>query len=261
MGNEGAQARQGDPQVIQQEGADLLSNKGQAELTGQYQKAVQNHQLLSDLLTKVGYQTTSRPITNLKNPDTTIKKVVEKRVDEDSNYDLNDVGDISRGRLVFADEKALRTGLNTLKSEAKRDGIRVVKEQDMFTNPDSEAQKSGYKGYHVDLEMPNGQHVEVQLHTVNSYASAMLTHAIYQSYGDNPPKTAAAESKAVADHVMRMNPQQAKELGRQLEGASAPAAVEAQQKAMQVAMGQNQAPHAEPLQEIPGRYQQTANGI
>ncbi len=246
--DKGAQARQGNQVVIQQEGSDLTSPKGKQEMTGAYQKAYFNNQSLNNLLSTVATRTGARAINGMKNPNTTIKKVVEKRVDDPSQpYGLNDVGDISRGRLVFQNQQALKKGLDTLKSEAKDAGIKVVKEQNMFTNPDKEAKETGYKGYHVDLEMPNGQHTEVQLHTINSYASAMLTHAIHESYGDNVPKNAASESRTAADHVMRMDPFQAQQLADQLDHAAAPAVAEAQRKAIQVAMGQRNVQHAEPL--------------
>lgn len=201
-----------------------------ANLNVVYKKAAQNRPALDGLLNKVGQRSGGRVISNYKNPTTTIAKVQEKQQEDPKrDYTLNDVNDVARGRLVYNSLDAMRKGIGTFKQEAKQSGVVIAKQQDFFNKPEG-----GYRGYHIDIAFPNGQHSEVQFHTPQSYANAMATHAVHAEYGDNPPDNLEDQTKKTGNLIMKLPNKVSDDISTANEIKNAPMMAQAQQQAQNV---------------------------
>lgn len=216
-----------------------------------YKKAAINKTGLDLLLAKVAQRTHAKVITNFKNPDTTVDKVERKNEAKPSRkYGLEDVNDVARGRLVYQSIDALHKGVEALKGMVKRTPLKIAKTEDFFKNPED----GGYRGYHVDLEFPNKQVVEIQLHTPQSYAATLVTHPEHESYGENLPEDVEKSKKNVSDQIMKLPTKEAEKLSAEQEQQTLPAMIQAQLKAGQQIQspleGQPQQPQ---MPQIPNR--------
>ncbi len=195
-----------------------------------YKKAAQNAPVLGTLLQKVAQRTGAKPISNYKNPITALGKVEEKQEESPSrHYTIQDVNDIARGRLVYNSYDALKKGIESFKASAKQSGLKIAKEQNFFTKPED-----GYRGYHVDVSFPNGQHSEVQFHTQQSYANTLATHKSHEMYGDKPPAPVSQENEKIGDQVMQLPNREAAKISQSVEAENAPQMQQAQQMAKAV---------------------------
>ena len=204
-----------------------------------YKKAFDNKPLLDSILLEVSKATGAKAISNLKDPKTTLKKVGEKQEESpDRHYTLDDVNDVARGRLVYGTLKEMYRGVQALKTDLeRRDQVQVVKTDDFFKHPED-----GYTGYHIDLMFPNGQHSEIQLHTVNSYAATLATHPIH-ARADHEQMTDQdkAKNQAINDRINKLNPNQAAQIALLLDAKNQPAQAKAQLSALQTGLQGQQA--------------------
>lgn len=195
-----------------------------------YGRAADNAPLLDALLKITAIESRARPISNFKNPQTMVNKVDEKnQEDPKRNYQLEDVNDVVRGRLVYGTMDALRKGITDFKQNLKGSGASVVKTEDFFKKPED-----GYEGFHIDLRFPNNLHAEVQFHTEQSYSASMATHGIHAQFGDMPPKQLQQKTLETNQKILSMNPAQAKVISQQKEAETAPAQHAAQQAALRM---------------------------
>ncbi len=198
-----------------------------------YRKALQNKPELDHLLLTVANQTGAKPISNLKDPQTALKKVETKNEEDPKrNYKLDDVNDIARGRLVYGTKNEMKQGIKIFEKDIKGTDMKIVKKQDFFDNPED-----GYKGYHIDVEFPNGQHSEIQFHTVNSYAATLATHQAHAQFdhGEMPEDIRKTTVKA-NDAINKLNPRVAAEVAQMLEQKNAPIQAQSQVAALHTAM-------------------------
>lgn len=211
--------------------ADTLTNALNNNVSIVYKKAAVNKPVLDGLLNRVAQKSSARPITNFKNPQTAVKKVDEKNEEDPKRgYELQDVNDIARGRLVYNSLDAMRKGVQTLKDQLKQTpGVTIAKEQDFFQHPEG-----GYRGYHVDLAFPNGQHSEIQLHTPQSLANSLATHQMHAQYGDEPPANIEDQKEEVGNQMMKLPNDVSNQISQTVEAQNAPQMQQAQQAAQQV---------------------------
>ena len=213
-----------------------ISPIAQEKLKGMYGKAAENAPLLDSLLKLTAVESRARPISNFKNPQTAVNKVDEKnREDPKRNYQLEDINDVVRGRLVYGSMDALKTGITYFKNNLRNSGITVVKTDDYFKHP-----QDGYEGYHIDIKFPNDLHAEIQFHTENSFAASMATHNIHAQFGDMPPKQLKQKTIETNQKILSMNPAQAGVISKQKEMESAGAQQQAQRMALQMIMAAKQ---------------------
>lgn len=197
-----------------------------------YRKAITTKPSFDDVLYRVGKRTGARTITNLKNPDTAVQKADRKNYEDPGrDYKLTNLNDVVRGRLVYNSLDAMRKGVDALKDEVKEQGIKAGKPMDYFNHP-----KGGYRGYHIDLTMPNGQVAEVQLHTLQSYAATMATHATHYEYGDKVPVDVESKKEAVNKQIQQLPNKDAAKVAAIAEQENAPANARAQLKALKTAV-------------------------
>jgi hypothetical protein len=199
-----------------------------------YKKAVENKPELDTFLNHVANQTGARTITNLKNPTTAVKKVLTKQQESPGrNYTLDKVNDIARGRLIYNSLKQLRSGIATFKKDLGKTDMKIAKTDDFFDHPED-----GYEGYHIDVIFPNGQHSEIQFHTINSYAATLATHPLHEN-ADHEEMTKADKLKNedINKQTQQLDPQSAAQVAQMLEQRNAPATQQAQQAAQQTAQG------------------------
>jgi hypothetical protein len=201
------------------------------ELVKQYRMAAQNKPILDNILGSTAQATGARPITNLKNPETAVKKVFKKNEENPKrDYSLKDVNDYARGRLVYPDTQAMDKGIEVFGDMARKAGAKVTKTTDYFSKP-----ADGSKGFHVDIKFPNGQTSEVQFHTDQSYANALATHPDHAQFGDEKPAQAAARDKKTAGAINDLPNQLAQAISGQIEQQEAPAIQQGQQQAARAA--------------------------
>ena len=198
-----------------------------------YKKAVLNKPLLDALLLKVSRESNAKQITNLKNPQTAVDKVETKKEENPNRkYSLETVNDLSRGRLVYGSLDGMRNGVKIIKQAIKSSKLKIAKIDDYFTKPEG-----GYKGYHIDIKFPDGQHGEIQLHTVQTYAASLATHKTHEEYGDNPPPDAEERSEKDMDKINAMPKDKAEKLAGKIEDENEPKQTAAQIAALKMAMG------------------------
>lgn len=200
-----------------------------------YKKAFQNKPELDSFLIHVAQQTGARPISNLKNPKTAIEKVATKQKEEpDRNYTLNTVNDIARARLVYGSLRQVENGAKIIRKDIGKTNMTITKTDDFFKHPED-----GYEGYHIDVAFPNGQHSEIQLHTINSYAAALLTHSIHAE-ADHEEMTPEERQKNIDinNEVKKLQPNEAAQVAQLLEAKNAPMQAKAQISALKTGMGQ-----------------------
>lgn len=199
-----------------------------------YKKAAENKPELDAFLTHVANQTGARSITNLKNPKTAIDKVQTKQAESPGrNYTLDKVNDIARGRLVYGTLRQLRNGIATFKRDLGKTDMKIAKTDDFFEHPED-----GYEGYHVDVSFPNGQHSEIQFHTINSYAATLVTHPLHeQADHEEMTKAAKLKNEDINNEVKQLDPHSAVAIAQMLEQRNAPMTAQAQQAAQQTAQG------------------------
>ena len=199
-----------------------------------YKKAMENKPEFDAFLNHVANQTGARPISNLKNPKTAIEKVKTKNEESPNrNYTLEKVNDIARARLVYGSLKQLKNGIKAFKKDIGKTDMKITKTDDFFEHPED-----GYEGYHVDVSFPNGQHSEIQFHTIHSYAATLATHPLHEQ-ADHEEMTKADKMKNedINDEVKRLNPHDAVAVAQMLEQRNAPMTQQAQQAAQQTAQG------------------------
>lgn len=219
-----------DPQAAMQILATKKQLFQQGRLQTAYGKAVENKPILDSLIKQTASQTGGQYVTGLKSPDTAVKKVITKREeDPERNYKLEDTNDLSRARLIYPDEKSMNQAVVTFKDNLPQ-GVTIAKEDDYFKKPEG-----GYRGRHIDIVMPNGQHSEVQFHTQNTYANSMVTHTEHASFGDEKPKAVVEKDKAIAEAIQQLPPDVAQIIGKQKAIENAPSFSQGQQQAMQMA--------------------------
>lgn len=207
------------------------------KLTLVYRKAFQNKPELDAFLLHLANQSGAKPISNLKNPKTAIEKVKTKKEEEpDRHYTLDTVNDIARARLVYGSLREMRAGEKDLKRDIAKTNMKIAKTDDFFAHPED-----GYQGYHVDVVFPNGQHSEIQLHTINSYAAALATHALHAEadHEEMTPK-ARQENVDMNAQMKKLNPNQAAAVAQMYETKNAPMQRQAAISAIQTAQGNPQ---------------------
>ena len=199
-----------------------------------YRKAFENKPELDAFVSHIADTTGAKPISNLKNPKTATEKVKTKQQeDPQRDYKLEDVNDIARARLVYGSLRQLRSGIKTLKKDIGQTDMKITKTDDFFEHPED-----GYEGYHVDISFPNGQHSEIQFHTINSYAATLVTHPLHeQADHEEMTKANKLKNEDVNATVKQMNPQTAASIAQMLEQKNAPQTQQAQQAAQQTAQG------------------------
>ncbi len=200
-----------------------------------YRKAFENKPELDAYVTHIADSTGAKPISNLKNPKTAIEKVKTKQQeDPQRGYKLEDVNDIARSRLVYGSLREVRSGIKAFKKDIGQTDMKITKTDDFFDHPED-----GYEGYHVDVSFPNGQHSEVQFHTINSYAAALATHNLHAE-ADHEEMTPEERQKNVDvnEVVRKLNPNSAATVAQLIEAKNQPAQQKAQVAAIQTAGGQ-----------------------
>lgn len=211
-----------------------------------YKKAAQNAPTLGTLLQRVAERTRGRAISNFKNPQTAATKAEMKNEDTPSrHYTLNDLNDIARGRLVYSSYDAMKKGVDVFKQQANQVGIKVAKEQNFFTKPEE-----GYRGYHVDVSFPNGQHSEVQFHTPQSYANALATHDVHETFGKDTPAPIEQKTEKIGDQIMQLPNESANKVAADAEQKALPKQQQNQNEAkafIEQALNNPNAAIAEPL--------------
>jgi len=207
------------------------------KLTIVYRKAFQNKPELDSLLTKVSQATHAKAISNLKNPKTATEKVKTKQEEDPKrNYTIEKVNDIARARLVYGSLNEMRNGIKVFGKDIKGTDMKIAKVDDYFAHPED-----GYKGYHVDVSFPNGQHSEIQFHTVNSYAATLVTHPLHEK-ADHEEMTQEDKQKNINANkqIDKLNPNQAAAVAMMLEAKNAPQSQLAQVAALKQAAGGQQ---------------------
>lgn len=219
-----------------------MANQNQ-KLIVTYKKAFQNKPELDAFLTHLANQSGARPISNLKNPKTALEKVKTKQQeDPDRNYTLDTVNDIARARLVYGGLHQLRNGVKDIRKDIKQTNMKIAKVDDFFDHPED-----GYEGYHIDVVFPNGQHSEIQLHTINSYAATLVTHPLHEE-ADHEEMTDEdkQKNKDLNDQVKKLKPNEAVAVAQMLEAKNAPLQRQSQIAAIQTAQG-----NPPPMQPVP----------
>lgn len=175
-----------DANDFSQYGKAFATPEGQQALLGKIQQAANDQPQFHSILESGALDTSGRAISNIKSPTSIIGKYIQSQKDGQTDYNLDDVGDVLRGSVVMPNRKLLPQALQTVKDELNSRGWTIDKEQDFFKNPG----ENNYKGYHVDATSPNGTKTEIQFHDPDSYANARLTHDQYAAFGDEMPAPA-----------------------------------------------------------------------
>lgn len=193
-----------------EKGADLISPEGNSQVIAKTRQSAENQPQFHDALDQIAQQYAGRALSSVKDPNTMARKILEHRNGSEPEYGLQDVGDSLRGAVVVQDESQIPQTAQAIENEVRNRGWKVTNTQDFFGRPGD----TGYKGYHIDIEMPDGQKAEVQLHTPASWASARLTHPAYEQYDENLPDNVQQSVSGLQRTIDNNTPGQNDDLAR-----------------------------------------------
>lgn len=169
-------------QIMQQVASDVASPQGQKQL---FRKAVganiakqQLDAVMQVISSHLGATTTSR----VKNIETAGKKIAQKRL-QGRDYGIEDINDMLGSRLVVKNIGDINKAKKSIQTLSKAGVFDIEKEQ--------QVKQGTYGAYHYDVKFSNGTKAEIQIHTPQSEAEAVINHSLRAVHGENP------ENKAV----------------------------------------------------------------
>lgn len=177
------------PQTLQQVAPDVASPSGQQQL---FTKAVKAHvakkqldAIMQAVATHLGATTNSR----VKNIETASNKIVQKRLQGRNEYNIDSVNDMLGTRIILKNKGDFPKAKQVLEKLADAGVFTINKQQPV--------KKGSYDAYHMDVTMGNGTDAEIQLHTPQSEAEAMVNHSMRSQYGEKPndPNVEALKEK------------------------------------------------------------------
>ncbi len=171
LGEAGDVAKTGtlSPATVLEKGSDILSPEGQTSLFSKINQAKTNQPVFHNLLDSVAQLNDGRTLSNVKDPLAATQKIVENRVGGKPDYGVNNVNDFLRGSVVVNSPEQIAKAITDLKSEVQQRGYNIIGENNYFAKP-----QKGLEGYHLEIQMPDGQTAEVQIHTPETLAKSQL---------------------------------------------------------------------------------------
>lgn len=156
---------------------DVLSPQGKQELFNHLGGAMKEKPLLDGVLqalaSKIGADYSSR----IKNPDTAVSKIVQKRL-LGRSYGVSDVNDALGARLIINDSKALQKAKEGISNLAKAGVFEILKSEPV--------KKDTYSAYHFDIKTPQGASAEIQLMNPKQELESLANHPLRAIYGEEP---------------------------------------------------------------------------
>jgi len=126
----------------------------------------------------------------LKNRDSLMRKILADAADAEVSVEqaAGDIGDVLRYTLVCAPE-VYTAAVPVALQQLTRQGYQVIKFRNAWGG-------KFYQGINVHLLSPEGQQLELQMHTPQSFAIKQASHAVYE-IRRSPQSTAAEKAEAV----------------------------------------------------------------
>lgn len=196
------------PQLLQKVAPDVVSTEGQQKLQSKQLAAQRLQGVLDKALQIASTRLGGDASTRIKDTDTAMKKVGQKRLEGRADYSIDDLRDLLGGRLVVDKDKI---------PQAKEE-IGHMQKAGLFTIKKEEQRNVGdYQAYHYDVKMPDGTMAELQIHTKKSEASSIANHDIRANFGDKPPKEWQQIQEKQAAMIDNMSGEKAKALTQALQ--------------------------------------------
>ena len=141
----------------------------------------------------------------LKSPESIYKKMVIKNLPTTTQAVMENINDIAGVRIICSFAKDVYKIAESIKSQPD---LKFIKERDYIKSP----KPSGYKSYHVVVELPVYEvdeverlNVEVQIRTAAMDFWASLEHKVKYKYSGEVPKNLMKELKACADKAEELD--------------------------------------------------------
>lgn len=161
------------PQVQAQATADITPQAMQQKMAGVIGEKEKLDFILRGIAQRVGADFNSR----IKNPDTIVKKVAQKRL-AGRNYSLDDINDGYGARFIIKTDGEKGKIISFMKK---------AEELGLFSINKSEPVKTGtYSAYHIDFQTPNGVKGEAQIMTPQQSLESVANHSLRSVHGENP---------------------------------------------------------------------------
>lgn len=149
----------------------------------------------------------------IKSMDSSIRKVVQQRIEGKTDYDEKGLNDAYGARIIIKDPKD--------EAAVKADIEQAAKDGDFEIRKSQSVDKETYHAYHYDIQkrLPDGRFVrgEIQIHTPQSLAEAVKNHPIRSVFGENPPQALDEVKKENAQEMQSLPNDQAMDVAKKLE--------------------------------------------
>lgn len=158
-----------------------------------FEKTASEMPFLQELLSSLAGE---RPFTtNIKAVRTAAEKILRK-LSTKPHYSEEEIGDFLRGNIIAQDDADAQALLGHL-----RDVAEIIALDDFSNNPTP----WGYNGININILSPEGNKVEVQIHTPETIAVQNALHSLYEEWRNEleVPLYVFEESKRLADEARR----------------------------------------------------------
>lgn len=185
------------PQTMQQVAPDVQSPQGQQQL---FQKAVGANvakKQLDAVLGAVAAHLGATSSTRVKNIETASQKIAQKRL-QGRDYGVSDINDMLGGRIVVKNDKDIPKAKQAMQKLSEAGVFAIMKEQHV--------KQGTYDGYHYDVKLSNGQPAEVQIHTPQSEAEAVVNHSLRAVHGEKPQDKVVEQMRDKQAQVVKSFP-------------------------------------------------------
>lgn len=201
------------PQVQQQVAPDVVSPQGKQQLFNKLATATVNKKGLDQIFGAIANKYGGTFSSRVKSPQTVVQKIAQKRI-QGRDYNTSDVNDLYGARLI-TEKKNFPKIIKDIEKVSSVLGFDINKNED--------ASHGTYKGWHIDMQDPQGGKFEIQLHTPQSEAEAVVNHSLRSQYGEEPDNPAVEQLRNKQAAIVNQLPDQkaraisegVKQLGKQ----------------------------------------------
>lgn len=195
------------PQMQQQMAGDISPQMVQQKLAS----TISEKEKLDYILKGIAQNTKSEFNSRIKNPDTIVKKIAQKRM-EGRDYGIDNINDAYGGRFIVEDTKDIPK-IKSLIEKASEIGLFNINKAQVVKN-------GNYHAFHFDIETPAGAKGELQIMTPQEELESVSNHPLRSVYGEKAPPEVETLKDMQSKMAAKMPNAKAHEKAMQIQQAS-----------------------------------------
>ncbi len=197
------------PQTMQQVAPDVVSPQGQQELQARRIAAGRVKGVLDTAFQMAAKTVNGSSSSRIKDFDTAIKKLVQKRLSGRKDYDMSDINDLAGFRITINKQSDLKPVLKEIKDMQSAGLFKILKSEPVTTGT--------YTAHHVDFITSDNVKGELQIMTPQQKATSMVNHSLRSQFGENPPPAVKKLQDAQASLTNKASNPKAEAISKSLE--------------------------------------------